>query len=89
MTQGHRDSHHDAVGFAGLQVQELQNILAAASEVHQEAMGIILSAVGEDQPMESGRNALEWMAGIGDKLRELIGICENVKAELNRYGSGF
>ena len=86
---GHRDGHHDAVGFAGLQVQELENILLAAREVQQEVQGIIISAVGEGTDLETANNAREWIGLVDSKLEELIGLCENIKAELNRYGGGF
>lgn len=89
MTKGHRDGHHDAVGFAALQVQELENILLAAKEVQQEVMGILMSAVGNNTHIESASNAREWTGVIADKLDELVGLCENIKAELNRYGGGF
>jgi hypothetical protein len=84
-----REPHIEAVGFAGLQVQELQNILMSAKEVQQEVLGLIISAVGENPVVESAVNAFSYMAAVGDHLDEVIGQCETIKAELNRYGGGF
>lgn len=86
---GQRDGHHDAVGFAVLQVQELENIVLAAKEVQQEVMGVIMSAVGEATDLESANNAREWTGVIESKLDEIVGLCESIKAELLRYGGGF
>jgi hypothetical protein len=84
-----REPHIEAVGFAGIQVQELQNILLASKQVQQEVLGLIIAAVGEQPVTESGQNALAFTAAIGDQIDEMTGMCETVKAELNRYGGGF
>jgi hypothetical protein len=84
-----RDGHVQAVGFAGLQIEELENMLLAVKEKQQECLGLVATAVGEQPVVESARNALEFTAALDDRLGELVGMCESIKAELNRYGGGF
>jgi len=88
MAEG-REGHVEAVGFAGLQIEELENMLLAAREKQEECLGLVITAVGEQPSTDSGTNAMESVAGMSDRLTELIGMCENAKAEMNRYGSGF
>jgi hypothetical protein len=84
-----RDDHVQAVGFAGLQIQELENLIITAKERQQECLNLVATAVGEAPVVESARNALEFTAALGDRLDEVAGMCESIKAELNRYGGGF
>jgi len=84
-----RQEHQDGVGFAGLEVQELQNLLAAAKGKQQEVLGLVVVAVGENPVVESAQNATAFTAALGDQLDEMAGICEQIKAELNRYAGGF
>lgn len=84
------NEHHEGVGFAGLQVEELQAIIAQAKEkLENEVLGLIVTAVGEPARTEAGANALAFASGLVDRLEEAIGICEATKAELNRYAGGF
>ncbi len=81
--------HHEAVGFAGMEVEELEGMILAARNRAEEVLRVIANAVGAQPNVESGQNAMAWTAGIKDRLEELVGVCENVKAELNRYSGGF
>lgn len=84
------NEHHQGVGFAGLQVEELQAVIAHAKEkLENEVMGLIVTAVGDPARTESGQNALAFAGGLVDRLTEDMGICEQIKAELNRYAGGF
>lgn len=84
-----REEHIQAVGFAGMQVEELEGLLVAAREKQQECLGLVITAVGDDPAVESARNAMEFVAGIADRIDEIVGMCESAKSELNRYGGGF
>lgn len=84
------DYHHqhvEAVGFAGLSVQEFENVLVQAKEKHAEAMAAVVNAVGDSPTGQHSRQAYEWLAGLADGVDEMIGVCENIKAELNAYGA--
>lgn len=84
------NEHHEGVGFAGLEVEELQGIIAAAKDkLENTVLGLIVTAVGEPARTEAGANALAFASGLVDRLTEDMGICEAVKAELNRYAGGF
>lgn len=80
--------HVEAIGFAGMEVQELENLVQAAKERQGQVLGAILNAVGDSPSNEHARQAYEWIAGLGDGLDEMIGVCENTKAQLNAYGAG-
>jgi hypothetical protein len=84
-----RDPHFQAVGFAGLIVQELEIMLAVARDKADDAVGAVYAAVGPETTVDSARNALEHIASVRDKIPEMIAQTEVVKAELNRYSSGF
>lgn len=84
-----RDSHFEGVGFAGIAVQELQNVIAVAREQQQQVLGMVIAAVGESPVVDSAQNAVSYAAAIGDQLDDLAGVCEHLKAELNRYSGGF
>lgn len=85
-----RDGHHEAVGLAGLQIQELVGALLHAKEVADtQAMPIIQNAIGAAPSSEAGQNAAGMVAQISEKLEELAGIAEQAIAEMNRYGNGF
>lgn len=83
-----REGHFEAVGFAGLKVEEMQAALASVLPIAEEALGTIANAIGESD-RESATNAHAFTAEIIDRVTELVGQCENVKAELQRYQSGF
>jgi hypothetical protein len=84
-----REDHVQAVGFAGMQVEEFQGILAAAADKAEEVLGIISNAVGEQPSTESGRNALGLFVHIKDTLLPEISVaCEAIKEDLNSYGRG-
>ncbi len=80
----HQD-HVEAIGFAGMQVQELQDLIQATLIKQGEIVQVVLNAVGEDPVNQHARQAWDWVAGLGQGLEEMVGVCENVKAELNQY----
>jgi hypothetical protein len=85
-----REDHVQAVGFAGLKIQEAQQLLIAAREkLANEAVPLVIVAVGETPATDSGRNALEMTMSLSDRLDELVGIAENAIQEMNRYSGGF
>lgn len=84
-----RGEHVNALGFAGMQVEEFEGIVASAKEKLEEVLGTVINAVGEEPTTEAGQNALSMVSSLTDKLEEIMGICEGAKAELNRYGGGF
>lgn len=81
--------HHEAVGFAGMEVEELEGMILAARNRAEEVLRVIANAVGANPNTESGQNAMAFIAGVKERLEELVGVCESAKAELNRYSSGF
>lgn len=85
-----RDAHHEAAGFAGLKVEELEGIiLHGKSFLEDEVRPTIENAVGAAPGSEAGQNAAAFAGGLMDRLEEAVGICEQIKAELNRYAGGF
>jgi hypothetical protein len=84
-----REEHIQAVGFAGLQIQELQQVILHAQEKQATCLALVITAVGENPSIDSAQNATAFTASLGDKLTEILGICEQAIAELNRYGGGF
>lgn len=81
---GHQE-HIEAIGFAGMTVQELQDMVNATLVKQGETVQVVLNAVGEDPRNQNARQAWEWLAGLGQGLEEMLGVCENIKAELNAY----
>lgn len=88
MHGGYQD-HVESVSAARHEIQEFQNSIAMVAAKREQVMGVIVHAVGDQPGTESGRNALEMMAAVQDKLDDIVGMCENAKAELNRYSGGF
>lgn len=87
---GGREDHVQAVGFAGLKIQEMENIIYQAREVFQnEVLPLVIVAVGDSPTIDSGRNALNFVHEADRLLGESLGICEQAKAEMNRYSGGF
>lgn len=84
-----RDQHFQAIGFAGAKIAEIESHILAAKLLTDDAIGTVVNAVGDDPVEDSARNAFEWSASLPDRLDEITRICENIKAELNRYGGGF
>jgi hypothetical protein len=86
---GGYQGHFESVGMARDEIQEFQNHIAMVAAKREQVVGVIIHAVGEQPGTESGRNAVEMMAAIQDKLDEIVGMCENAKAELAGYMGGF
>jgi hypothetical protein len=84
-----RDGHFEAVGFAALEVEELEQFILLAKEKAGSVAGSIANAAGASPSSDAGRNALALIAAFPDKLDELLNACEEAKAELTRYGGGF
>jgi hypothetical protein len=83
-----RGIHHEAVGFAGLQVEELEQMLGACQDKAREVTGVVHNAVG-NSPSEPAANAVNAVAEISAQVGQMIALCEVAKAELNRYSGGF
>lgn len=84
-------------------VREMNESIAQIAEKQQEALGLIVVAVGEDPATNSGRNSIEFMQVLGSKLedlrqlqaafdegvQELARIVDNDVQELNNYLAGW
>lgn len=85
-----REDHVQAVGFAGLKIQETQDVIISAREKLQtEAIPLVIVAVGESPTIDSAQNALQFVHLMDEKLTEALAIGEQAKAEMNRYSGGF
>lgn len=83
------EGHIEAVGFAGNEVEELERLIKAAQNKADEVTGTVVNAVGDDPRSEAGRNSLDWIINVKEVLGDMVGRCEMIKAELNRYSGGF
>jgi len=83
------EAHAEVVAIAIAEVDALKNRLLAAAEKQQEALGGVVLAVGDPAPTESGRNATEAVALIGEMLGEVLNLTHHAVAELTRYQGGF
>ncbi len=83
-----REEHVQAVGFAGLKVEELEQALVALTEEVDLVHGIAVNAVGEKPSTISGRNALESIHLIRVALVDATEACEAAKTHFNSYGKG-
>lgn len=89
MSGNDREDHVQAVGFAGMAVEELEGILRSAADKAEEVLGIIINAVGEQPSTASGQNALGVFVHVKDTLLpEIFQGCETVKEDLNSYSRG-
>lgn len=100
----------ESVGELGRQVvetaekrRELNEAASLITDKHQQALGMIAVAVGDDPGTDSARNSIEFMQVFGSKLddvrallatldervQELARICDNDVQELNRYLQGW
>lgn len=89
MSESAHQQHVQAVGFAGMAVEELQQQIVGLREKTQEVLSTVTNAVGEEPSIESGRNALTLITAVDEMVLELIRRCDAAKEELNRYGRGF
>jgi hypothetical protein len=80
----HWEATHAAIDAVGV----LQERLAMATEQSEVALGAVLACTGSTQ-VESGQNALNFLAGIKDRIEECFGVAEQAVAELQRYAGGF
>ena len=83
-----REEHVQAVGFAGLQVEELETLITGVMDRVSEVRRIAVNAVGEEPTSESGKSALASIYSIRVSLAEALGSCEAAKRYLNNYGRG-
>lgn len=88
MGNGH-EGHVQAVGFAGLKVQELQDVISQAASMYPEVLSHVVIAVGMDPRTDLGRRPLEGVKVLADEIDKLLHVCENLKAALNEYGASF
>lgn len=83
------DGHVQAVGFAGLQVQELEDLMQAVKAKYPEVLSHVVIAVGMAPNTELGQRPLAGAQVLAEKIDEVIQVCENIKMTLNEYGSSF
>jgi hypothetical protein len=83
-----RDAHVQAVGFAGLAVEELEGQIEALRQRVDEVKAIGINAVGEVPSTDSGRQALTAIDLIKVALSEATEQCEAAKQRFNDYGRG-
>jgi hypothetical protein len=85
-----REEHVQAVGFAGIQVEEIEHGLAVVREELSKVRAIIVNAVGDESTAssESGRAALQSFSLVGVNIAEAMDACEATKQHLNDYGRG-
>jgi hypothetical protein len=83
-----REEHAGIVAAAGQAIAALQEHLAVSTEQAEVAIGFIDAAVGQTS-VESGRNAMAFLAGCKEKLDEAFRATVAANEELTRYGNGF
>jgi len=83
-----RDAHVQAVGFAGLQVEELEGQIEALRQRVDEVKATGINAVGAEPSTDSGRAALVAIDLIKAALAEATEQCEAAKEHFNDYGRG-
>lgn len=81
-----RDNHVQAVGFAGLAVEELETLIEGIRQRVDEVKATGVNAVGEVPSTDSGRQALIALDLIKVALSEATEQCEAAKQHFNDYG---
>lgn len=81
-------SHQGAVAAAIERIADLKEALAMATDRAETAVGLTLESVGATET-ESGRNALDFLAGVKERVNEAYGMAMQAEQELNRYRGGF
>lgn len=83
-----REEHVQAVGFAGIEVEELEQQLSGCREKAEQVVAVVVNAVGEEPSTDSGRQALRDVRMLRLAISELMARCEEAKQHLNDYGRG-
>jgi hypothetical protein len=83
-----REEHVQAVGFAGLRIEEFEQTVLSLKEGHQECLGLVNVAVG-DTHVASGQDALVTIASVSQLIDDIVRACEHAKECLNNYSQGF
>lgn len=87
---GGYQGHVDAVGFAGLKIQELQDvILGVRGNLYREAESLVQVATGQQPTNRDAQRAQEMTQILGDKFEQIHQVCEEIKQSLNDYSSGW
>jgi hypothetical protein len=82
--------HVEAVGFAGLKIQELEDVLLGhRANLFREARSLVEIAVGDQPTNRDAIRAIEMTKILGDKLDQAMQACEEVKLALNEYSAGW
>jgi hypothetical protein len=81
-----RDDHASAVALAGVELGELQTLMAMTREKAEYVVGAIVQAIGEEGP-STARNVLEQAGAVSRNLLEAAGMVDVAIRELQRYGS--
>lgn len=90
MSDFERDRHYGAVNAAKEAIGEVQGTLSVLREQIENALGLVANATGGNScPMESGRNAFEFTAGLIDEQETLFQHTTGIVHELERYAGGF
>lgn len=88
MTDPH-SRHHLAVNNAAHAIGEVQDAIAVVTDRQESAAGAVIMAVGQNPHVESAQNALNFIAQVRTKAEEMNVLCQQAKAEVERYGGGF
>lgn len=89
MSDNPRDRHTEAVGFAGLKVEDMQRSLHVAMEkMSDEVLPAITAAVGAHPDSQAGNEALGMALAVQTGLELMLGTCEAIKEQLNGYSQG-
>jgi hypothetical protein len=83
------EGHQEAVAGAKEVVGELQELLAAATDKAEQAIGAIIMAVGQNPNVESSQNAMNFIALAKQQIEEVYQSTIAANAELDRYAGGF
>lgn len=81
-----QQDHIQAVGFAGLKIQEVQDALSSVALRLEEAEATMIRAVGPDPKVVTAQTALGGVLLIRNTLDDLSAVCEEIKGNLNAYG---
>lgn len=82
------EPHREAADYAINAMEELQGVLALATERCEMAIGAAQHATG-NTPKESAQNSVAFLQQVKEELDRLSGITNAAMDEMNRYGGGF
>lgn len=87
---GGYQGHVDAVGFAGIKIQELEDVvLGVKANLYREAESLVQVATGAQSANRDAQRAQEMTQVLGDKLDQINAVCQEIKQALNDYSAGW